>query len=191
MEFSEFEVHLRQGSACNDVYSKPVTPSCKASSLQMGCWYAASQIFLHGSEVIPPCVFRGPSMLLRLLLLPLVAQSSPAQLSAAADPSLEIQLRGTITPEKLSTHETQTFEMPKGIQRMEVELDSPGFQKGMYVTVGMWDPERYRGEGRAEVFDYNRHRNRSSICRARWFPVHGRCPSASTTLPPRRTVSTP
>jgi hypothetical protein len=33
---------------------------------------------------------------------------------------------------------------------MDVELDSPGFQKGMYVTVGMWDPERYRGEGRTK-----------------------------------------
>ena len=62
----------------------------------------------------------------------------------------EIALHGTIAPEKIGTHETQTFVMPPGIERMDVELDSPGFQKGMYVTVGMWDPARYRGEGRAK-----------------------------------------
>ena len=79
-----------------------------------------------------------------------MASLTYAQTTATPDSSLEIQLHGTITPEKIGTHETQTFVMPTGIERMEVELDSPGFQKGMYVTVGMWDPERYRGEGRAK-----------------------------------------
>lgn len=81
-------------------------------------------------------------------VLPLLPSLLIAQ-NAAHDPSLEIVLHGTITPEKIGTHEIQTFEMPQGIQRMEVELESPGFQKGMYVTVGIFDPERYRGEGRA------------------------------------------
>jgi hypothetical protein len=84
-----------------------------------------------------------------LLSLP-VSSLLFAQTSAEKDASLEIALQGTISPEKIGTHETQTFVMPKGIERMEVELDSPGFAKGMYVTVGMWDPDRYRGEGRAK-----------------------------------------
>ncbi|HVG26604.1 MAG TPA: hypothetical protein VM865_03275, partial [Acidobacteriaceae bacterium] len=72
-----------------------------------------------------------------------------AQAQAQMDPA-EIVLRGTISPEKLATHEMLTFTMPEGMQRMDVKLDSPGFQKGMYLTVGMWDPQRYRGEGRAQ-----------------------------------------
>ncbi len=82
--------------------------------------------------------------------LSLAATTLRAQAAHAHDPSLDIELHGTITPEKIGTHETQTFQMPQGIERMEVELESPGFQKGMYVTVGIFDPERYRGEGRAK-----------------------------------------
>jgi hypothetical protein len=82
--------------------------------------------------------------------LALAPQALRAQgVSSAQDPSLEIDLHGTITPEKIGTYETQTFQMPDGIQRMDVDLESPGFQKGMYVTVGMFDPQRYRGEGRS------------------------------------------
>jgi len=84
------------------------------------------------------------------VLLPLASPIVIAQTGAVNDPSLEIALHGTITPDKIGTHETQTFVMPKGIERMDIELDSPGFAKGMYVTVGMWDPDRYRGEGRAK-----------------------------------------
>ncbi len=75
--------------------------------------------------------------------VPLVAQP-------AGDPP-EIVLKGTISPEKLGKHETLTFTMPEGMQRMDVELDSPGFQKGMYLTLGLFDPQRYRGEGRARL----------------------------------------
>ena len=60
----------------------------------------------------------------------------------------DVVLRGSIAPEKLATHEALHFTMPKGVERMSVSLESPGFSKGMYVTVGMFDPDRYRGEGR-------------------------------------------
>ena len=63
----------------------------------------------------------------------------------------EIVLKGTISPEKLGKHETLTFTMPEGIERMDITLDSPGFAKGMYLTLGLFDPQRYRGEGRAKL----------------------------------------
>ena len=61
----------------------------------------------------------------------------------------DIELHGVITPEKQGTHEMLAFTVPEGMERMNVELISPGFQKGMYLTAGMWDPRRYRGEGRS------------------------------------------
>jgi hypothetical protein len=81
-----------------------------------------------------------------------IAMLLPASLLAgqSRDAATEITLHGTISPEKIGTHETQTFVMPPDMQHMDVELESPGFQKGMYVTVGLWDPQRYRGEGRAK-----------------------------------------
>jgi hypothetical protein len=41
------------------------------------------------------------------------------------------------------------FTVPPGIERIDVTLISPGFQKGMYLTAGLFDPQRYRGEGRS------------------------------------------
>jgi len=81
-----------------------------------------------------------------LIILP--AASLPAQESSAGS-SADIELHGTITPEKLGTHEMLDFTVPEGIQRMEINLISPGFQKGMYLTAGLFDPQRYRGEGRS------------------------------------------
>jgi hypothetical protein len=68
----------------------------------------------------------------------------------ASDPA-EITLTGSIDDTKAGQHELRTFHMPPGIQRMDVTLDSPGFAKGMYVTLGLFDPQRYRGEGRASL----------------------------------------
>jgi hypothetical protein len=61
----------------------------------------------------------------------------------------DVELHGVITPGKQGTHEMLAFTVPEGMERMNVELISPGFQKGMYLTAGMWDPQRYRGEGRS------------------------------------------
>lgn len=66
--------------------------------------------------------------------------------SAAQD--VDIVLHGDITPEKYFTHEMLAFTVPKGMERLNVQLDSPGMAKGMYLTAGIFDPERYRGEGR-------------------------------------------
>ncbi|MCU1320878.1 MAG: hypothetical protein JWM43_527 [Acidobacteriaceae bacterium] len=63
--------------------------------------------------------------------------------------SSDIVLHGSITPDKLGKHEMLAFTVPAGIERMNVELISPGFQKGMYLTAGLFDPQRYRGEGRS------------------------------------------
>ena len=79
----------------------------------------------------------------------LAASTASAQGGAKAQDPPEIVLSGTISPEMLGTHQTLSFMMPPGMQRMTVNLESPGFQKGMYLTVGMFDPDRYRGEGRA------------------------------------------
>jgi hypothetical protein len=87
----------------------------------------------------------GFMVALLLGCLPCHAQKAAAD---GAKPE-DILLHGTITPEKLGMHEMLTFTMPPGIQRMDVALESPGFSKGMYLTVGMFDPDRYRGEGRA------------------------------------------
>lgn len=81
-------------------------------------------------------------LLLTTALLALTANSLSAQ-------AQDIELHGTISPEKLGTHEMLAFTVPAGIERMEVTLISPGFQKGMYLTAGLFDPQRYRGEGRA------------------------------------------
>ena len=76
-------------------------------------------------------------------------------LTVAAQPGLaqahdtDIELHGVITPDKQGKHEMLAFTVPPGIERMTVEMISPGFQKGMYLTAGMFDPQRYRGEGRS------------------------------------------
>jgi hypothetical protein len=76
-------------------------------------------------------------------------------LTVAAQPGLaqahdtDIELHGVITPDKQGKHEMLAFTVPRGIERMTVEMISPGFQKGMYLTAGMFDPQRYRGEGRS------------------------------------------
>lgn len=77
-----------------------------------------------------------------MLLLIASAKLSLAQVQ-------DIELHGTISPEKLATHEMLSFTVPPGIERMDVTLISPGFQKGMYLTAGLFDPQRYRGEGRS------------------------------------------
>jgi hypothetical protein len=76
----------------------------------------------------------------------LVAQ---AQALAAIAGDSDLVLHGVIAPEKNGTHELLAFTVPDGVQRMNVELVSPGFAKGIYLTAGMWDPQRYRGEGRS------------------------------------------
>ena len=70
----------------------------------------------------------------------------PARADAGGE---DIEVHGTITPEKYLSHEMLAFKVPDGIRRMDVDLVSPGFQKGMYLTVGLFDPQRYRGEGRS------------------------------------------
>jgi hypothetical protein len=69
-------------------------------------------------------------------------------LFAASARAQDIELHGTIAPENLGTHIMLPFQGPPGIERMTVTLISPGFQKGMYLTAGLFDPQRYRGEGR-------------------------------------------
>ena len=69
--------------------------------------------------------------------------------SAGAQSNSDIELHGSITPDKLGKHEMLAFDVHAGIERMSVELISPGFQKGMYLTAGLFDPQRYRGEGRS------------------------------------------
>jgi hypothetical protein len=59
-----------------------------------------------------------------------------------------ISLHGTITSEQLGKHELFAFTVPEGIQRMDIDLTSPAFQNGMYLTAGLFDPQRYRGAGR-------------------------------------------
>jgi hypothetical protein len=80
---------------------------------------------------------RSIVVLLLSMLLPLFAKAA------------DIELHGTITPDKQGKHEMLAFTVPEGMERMNVELISPGFQKGMYLTAGMFDPQRYRGEGRS------------------------------------------
>jgi hypothetical protein len=80
---------------------------------------------------------RSIAVLLLSMLLPLFAKAA------------DIELHGTITPDKQGKHEMLAFTVPEGMERMNVELISPGFQKGMYLTAGMFDPQRYRGEGRS------------------------------------------
>jgi hypothetical protein len=83
---------------------------------------------------------------LHLLIAALLIMSVTFTYAQAND--YTITLRGTITPEQLGKHELFEFTVPDGIQRMDIELISPGFQKGMYLTAGLFDPQRYRGEGR-------------------------------------------
>ena len=76
-----------------------------------------------------------------------IAGFSQTMASTAAK-GVDIELHGDISTAKSFKHEILAFEVPAGIERMNVELISPGFQKGMLLTAGMWDPQRYRGEGR-------------------------------------------
>ncbi len=85
------------------------------------------------------------SILLLTSILSRAQAQSPPPTAAIPD----IVLHGTIEPQKLGTHEILEVTVPPGIERMNVTLESPGFSKGMYLTVGLFDPQRYRGEGRA------------------------------------------
>ena len=87
--------------------------------------------------------WRSPIRLLTTLLLILPSASAHAQTG-----EYDIALHGTITPTQSGKHELFDFTVPPGIQRMDIDLTSPGFQKGMYLTAGLFDPQRYRGEGR-------------------------------------------
>ena len=78
---------------------------------------------------------------------PIAGNAQPRANDAAGD--VDIVLRGDISPEKYFTHEMLAFTVPEGIERMNVTLESPGFAKGMYLTAGIFDPQRYRGEGRS------------------------------------------
>src|ERR1700735_1510187 len=81
-----------------------------------------------------------------VFLMALTVASLPA---LAQSHDRDIELHGVITPDKQGKHEMLAFDVPEGIARMNVELISPGFQKGMHLTAGMCDPPRYRGEGRS------------------------------------------
>jgi hypothetical protein len=82
-----------------------------------------------------------------LAMLPLAGLPQTEQGNTAKD--VDIVLHGDISPAKAYKHEMLAFTVPEGIQRMDVTLDSPGLAKGMYLTAGMFDPQRYRGEGRS------------------------------------------
>jgi hypothetical protein len=88
-------------------------------------------------------------LIVTLLSMLICRANFHAQSSAPEGVIPDVVLHGTIEPAKLGKHETLTFTMPAGVQRMTFNLESPGFSRGMYLTVGIFDPERYRGEGRS------------------------------------------
>ncbi|WP_213805082.1 CehA/McbA family metallohydrolase [Granulicella sp. dw_53] len=105
---------------------------------------------------MPSCVrfFQAKFGVLAVVIAAMLASTSllgETQAAAAnvPAPGEDIVLHGVITAEKLGKHEMLPFTVPAGIERMTVELISPGFQKGMYLTAGLFDPQRYRGEGRS------------------------------------------
>ena len=90
---------------------------------------------------------------LRVMMAGVLAAASMMSVAQTpADYSLKVEdivLHGEISPTKSFKHEMLEFTVPERIQRMDVELISPGFAKGMLLTVGLFDPQRYRGEGRS------------------------------------------
>jgi hypothetical protein len=103
---------------------------------------------ISGRSVRLKCSFRFAICAAAAVLAIAPAKAAWAQGTDSASSNRDIVLHGAITPAKYQTHEMLAFEVPAGIQRMDVELESPGFAKGMLLTAGMWDPQRYRGEGR-------------------------------------------
>jgi hypothetical protein len=91
---------------------------------------------------------RSASLLLSLWTALVVVTFSSNCVAQTSSSDLDLQLHGSITPDKLGKHEMLSFTVPEGIERINVELISPGFAKGMYLTAGLFDPQRYRGEGR-------------------------------------------
>jgi hypothetical protein len=77
------------------------------------------------------------------------ALSSNCAAQSDSSKGIDLVLHGSIAADKLGKHEMLAFTVPEGIERINVELISPGFQKGMYLTAGLFDPQRYRGEGRS------------------------------------------
>lgn len=73
----------------------------------------------------------------------------PSQATNGAQGAVDIDLHGEVTTQKYFTHEQLSFTVPPGMRRMTVKLDSPGMAGGGYLTIGIFDPERYRGEGRS------------------------------------------
>ena len=89
---------------------------------------------------------RGCRSPLSLLFAVLLIMSFTFAHAQAGD--YTFNLHGTISPDRLGKHELFEFTVPPGIERMDIELISPGVQKGAYLTAGLFDPQRYRGEGR-------------------------------------------
>ncbi len=120
-----------------------------------------------------------------VFLMALTVASLPA---LAQSHDTDIELHGVITPDKQGKHEMLAFTVPQGIERMTVELISPGFQKGMYLTAGMFDPQRYRGEGRS-VFTISTVDATGPYLPGPILPGPGTSRSGTTMSPPAPTAT--
>lgn len=79
-------------------------------------------------------------------LCPAPVIAAPATASAA-DSSDEVVMTGTFTDKDAGRYLELPFAVPAGVTRMSVDVDWEGRGKGVYLVLGLFDPERSRGWG--------------------------------------------
>lgn len=74
----------------------------------------------------------------------LAAQTAAGPAVAAAD---EVVMTGTFSDKDAGRYLELPFEVPAGVTKMAVDVDWEGQGKGVYLVLGLFDPERPRGWG--------------------------------------------
>ncbi|AXB79800.1 CehA/McbA family metallohydrolase [Novosphingobium sp. P6W] len=75
--------------------------------------------------------------------MPITAKAAPA----AALASDEVVMSGTFSDKDAGRYLELPFEVPAGVTKMSVDVDWEGRGKGVYLVLGLYDPERSRGWG--------------------------------------------
>jgi hypothetical protein len=93
---------------------------------------------------------RSLSLALSALALAPVAlapAAGRAQSAPAAHASDELVMTGTFTDKDAGRYLELPFTVPAGVTRMTVDVDWEGRGKGVYLILGLYDPQRSRGWG--------------------------------------------
>ncbi|MBB4100478.1 CehA/McbA family metallohydrolase [Sphingomonas kyeonggiensis] len=82
-----------------------------------------------------------------LLALFALAAAGPAQDAPA--PPQDVVITGTLEDKDRGTYRELPFDVPQGVTRMMIDVEGADHDKGVYLVLGVYDPQRERGWGGA------------------------------------------